>query len=128
MGHILIIKNYGNSKTFKIEISQFYHYGEPKQWTWNKVRYFFMGHIFLLTPFFIGCKIIIFIIGIFQFHCKSEHKQVKWNKMKEDMFKTDSIFPCLQSSSYLNDFRIYFLIRFISEMNYNISKGKIPFI
>ena len=38
-----------------------------------------------LTPFFIGHKILkyfndFFIVGIFQFHCKSEHEQV--NKMK----------------------------------------------
>ena len=29
-----------------------------------------------------------FIIDIFQFHCKIEHKQVKCNKIKEDMCKS----------------------------------------
>ena len=37
-----------------------------------------------------------FIIGIFQFHCKSEHKQVKRNEIKQDMRKSDSTFPYLQ--------------------------------
>ena len=37
-----------------------------------------------------------FIIGIFQFHCKSEHKKVKWNKIKQGIWKSDSIFPYLQ--------------------------------
>ena len=39
-----------------------------------------------------------FIIHIFQFHGKSEHKQVKLNKIKRDMWKFDSIFLYLQSS------------------------------
>ena len=39
---------------------------------------------------------MVFIISIFQFHCKSEHKQGKWNKIKRDMCKSDSIFPYLQ--------------------------------
>ena len=33
-----------------------------------------------------------FVIGIFQSDCKSEHNQVKWNKMTHDMCKSDSIF------------------------------------
>ena len=37
-----------------------------------------------------------FITGICQFHCKNEHKQVKWKEIKQDMFKSDSIFPYLQ--------------------------------
>ena len=40
-----------------------------------------------------------FIIAIFQFHCKSEHKRVKWNKTKGHMCKSDSIFPYLQRST-----------------------------
>ena len=40
-----------------------------------------------------------FIIGNFQFHCKSEHKQVQRNKIIWDMCKSDSIFPYLQSST-----------------------------
>ena len=34
----------------------------------------------------------------FQFHCKSDHKQVTWNKIKRAMCEYDSIFFCLQSS------------------------------
>ena len=34
-----------------------------------------------------------FRIDIFQFHCKNDHKQVKRNKIKRDMCKSDSIFP-----------------------------------
>ena len=50
-----------------------------------------------------------FIIGTFQFHCKSEHSQVKWNKITRDMCKSDSIFPYLQGST-LNKW----LLKFIS--------------
>ena len=59
------------------------------------------------------------IIGIFQFHCKSEHKQVKWNEIKQGMSKSDSIFPYLECGAlfkwnliYSNE--ILFLIRLIS--------------
>ena len=34
-----------------------------------------------------------FIIGIFQFHYESEHKQFKCDEIKRDMCKSDSIFP-----------------------------------
>ena len=44
-----------------------------------------------------------FIIGIFQSHCKSEHSQVKWNKITRDMHKSVNIFPYLQCT-YLNGF------------------------
>ena len=37
-----------------------------------------------------------FITSIFQFHCKSEHIQVKRNKIKRDMCKSDGILPYLQ--------------------------------
>ena len=40
-----------------------------------------------------------FIIGTFQSNCKSEHNQVKRNKVTRDMCKSDSIFPYLQSST-----------------------------
>ena len=39
-----------------------------------------------------------FIIGTFQFRCKTEHKQVKRNKITQKMYKSESIFPHLQSS------------------------------
>ena len=38
------------------------------------------------------------IVGTFQSHCKSEHNQVRWSKITQDMFKSDSIFY-LQSSA-----------------------------
>ena len=61
---------------------------------------FFHGTHSNLTSFFIGHKIIKyfndFVIGIFQFHYKSEHKQVNWNKIKRET-KSDCIFPYLQS-------------------------------
>ena len=31
--------------TFKIEVSQFYEKSDSKKWKWNKIIYFFMGHI-----------------------------------------------------------------------------------
>ena len=40
-----------------------------------------------------------FVIGIFQFHRKKEHKQVKQNKIKQGMCKSDSTFSYLQSST-----------------------------
>ena len=43
-------------------------------------------------------NIITFITDIFQFHCKSKHKYLKWNEIKGDMCKSDSPFPYLQSS------------------------------
>ena len=39
------------------------------------------------------------IVGIFHFIPKVKYKQVKWNKVKRDMCKSDSIFPYLQSST-----------------------------
>ena len=42
---------------------------------------------------------MIFTIGIFQFYGKSEHKQVKRNKIKQDMCKSDSSFSYLQGST-----------------------------
>ena len=40
-----------------------------------------------------------FIIGIFPFLYKSEHKQLKWNKIKLDTCKSESIFTFLQISA-----------------------------
>ena len=37
-----------------------------------------------------------FIISVFQFHHKIEHKQLKSNTIKHDMFKFDIIFPNLK--------------------------------
>ena len=50
-----------------------------------------------LTSFFIDHKMVnyfkdFFIISIFPFHPKSEHKQVKGRKNKQNMYTSDSIF------------------------------------
>ena len=45
-----------------------------------------------------------FIIGTFLFNCKSEHKQIKWNKVTRHMCKSDSISPYYKVVHYLNDF------------------------
>ena len=37
-----------------------------------------------------------FIIGIFQFHCKSKCKQVKRNKITRGTCKSNIMSPCLQ--------------------------------
>ena len=53
-----------------------------------------MGHFFIdrnILKYFND-----FIIITFLFHCKSEHKQGKSNKIIRDMCKSDSIFPYLQ--------------------------------
>ena len=50
-----------------------------------------------------------FYSNIFQFHWKLEHKQLKWNKIKRDMCKSDSIFPNIKSGRV---FEIYSLIGF----------------
>ena len=42
-----------------------------------------------------------FIIGILTFHGKSEHKQVKWNEIKRDICKCDSIFLYLQRGTLI---------------------------
>ena len=49
------------------------------------------------------------IISIFRFYCKSEHKQVQRNKIKQDMCKSDNIFPYLQISTLFK-----WLLKFIS--------------
>ena len=50
-----------------------------------------------------------FIIGTFLFQCKSEYKQVKWNKIIQDKCKSDSIFLYLQGSALFK-----WLLKFIS--------------
>ena len=67
--------------TFKMETSQFYDQSEPRQWKLNKIRHFSMGHVKIWNHFSLvaKCKNIsmTFRIGIFQFNCKGDHKQVK---------------------------------------------------
>ena len=67
---------------------------------------FFRGTYSNLTLFFIGCKILknismTFIIGTSQSHCKSEHNQVKRNKMTRDMCKSGIIFFIYKVVHYL---------------------------
>ena len=38
-----------------------------------------------------------FTIGILHFHCKIDHKQFKWDKIKRDMYKSDNIYRNLKS-------------------------------
>ena len=45
-----------------------------------------------------------FMIGIFQFHCKSEHKKVKGNEIKGDMHKSDSAFTYLKRATIFKQF------------------------
>ena len=48
-----------------------------------------------------------FIIGTFQFYCKSEHKQVKCNKITRDMEARPNLivfFLVYKVVHYLNDF------------------------
>ena len=55
-----------------------------------------------------------FVIGIFEFDCKSNCKQEKRNKRKWGMSKSDSIFLYLQNS--ILTFEILFLIRFLDKV------------
>ena len=45
-----------------------------------------------------------FIIGTSQSHCESKHNQVKWNKVTQDMCKSDSIFFIYKIVHCLNNF------------------------
>ena len=77
-----------------------------------------MGHIQIWRYFSLIVKykniLMTFTIGTFQSHCKSEHNQVKWNKITRDMWKPDSVFFIHKIAHYLNDFlKFSFLIRFI---------------
>ena len=72
-----------------------------------------MWHIQIWHYFSLALKYwnisMAFVIGSFQFYSKSEHKQVKWNKITWEICKSDSIFPYLQSSTLFN-----LLLKFIS--------------
>ena len=61
----------------------------------------FHGTYSNVTSFIIGSKMLICLndnlIGIFQFHCKSEPKQTS-KKDKRDMCQCESIFTYLKSS------------------------------
>ena len=50
-----------------------------------------------------------FIICTFQPYCKSEHNQVKQNKITGDMCKSDSIFVIYKVIHYLNEIWNLFL-------------------
>ena len=68
--------------------------------TYSNLTLFFTGRIFHWK----------FIIGTFQFHCKSEHKQVKWNKITQNLSKSDRIYIFyLQSSTFFQ-----WLLKFFS--------------
>ena len=72
---------------------------------------------------------MIFIIGIFQFHCKSKHKQL--NEIKPNgtcLTNLMAFFLTYKVLWYFNDFRNFFLIKFISKMNNNSSWGKMSII
>ena len=55
-------------------------------------------HHFSLVAKFENISITV-IVGTFQFHCKSEYKQVKQNKITRDMCNSGSIFSYLQSGT-----------------------------
>ena len=101
------------SMTFKIKISEFYDYSEPKQWNWNKIRHFWWD-IFKSDIIFHSSQntkkiSMTFMIGIFQFHCKCEQKQVKSNDMCKWYNKSDIIFRIYNMVHYSNDFWNLFL-------------------
>ena len=60
------------------------------------------------------------IIGTFQSHYKSEHNQVKWNKITRDMCKSDSIFLCKRKYTTWVKFEFYFLKKFFIKKNERI--------
>ena len=43
-----------------------------------------------------------FIIDIFQFDCKNEHKQVKWNQIKQDMCKSENTLFTMWFTTFLD--------------------------
>ena len=55
---------------------------------WDILKY---GKTFYLSQNMKKYK-ITFIIGIFQVHCKSKHKQVKSNQIKRNLCKSDIMF------------------------------------
>ena len=111
--HIFLTKKSSISMTLKIKISQFYDVSEPKQWKWNKIILFSIGNVQIWHHFSLVTKYeyisMTFDNGIFQFHCKSEQKQIKWNDTKQDISKSDSIFPYLQRRMLFK-----WLLKFIS--------------
>ena len=75
---------------------------------------FSIGHIQVWHHFSLVARylhtLMPFIFDIFfQIHCKSEHKQVTWNRTKQYICKSNSIFPYLQSSTLLK-----WVLKFIS--------------
>ena len=54
-----------------------------------------------LTSFFTGCKILKYLNDVLNRHLSISlqkwNKEVKWNKIKQDMCKSGSIFPKLQN-------------------------------
>ena len=88
--------------TFKIEISQFFDCSESKQWKQNKIRHFSMNMLKYDTIFNWSQKLKYF-------NCKSEHKKVNCNKIKQDICKSISFF------SYIFPFLLFYLyLKFIS--------------
>ena len=71
-----------------------------------------------LTSFFNGCEnfLTIFIVSIFQFHCKSKQKQVKSKQTSLGICKPDKNFTYLQSVTVFTNL---FLEKFVSKMNNN---------
>ena len=88
---------------------------------------FFHGINSNLTSFFNRCEnfLTIFIVSIFQFHCKSKQKQVKSKQIILGICKPDKNFPHLQSFTV---FRNLFLEKFVSKMNNDSFKGKMAII
>ena len=89
--------------TFKIKILNFMTKVKPNNGNTSKSD-IFHGTYPNLTSFFIDHKILKYfndtlIIDIFQFHCRSKYKQVKCNKFKRDMSKSDIIVPYLERSA-----------------------------
>ena len=95
----------------------------------TKLDIFSLG-IFKSFSFFVGYRILKlqwhFVINIFQFHWKSEHKQSKVKKkIKQDICESDSIFPYLQRGTLFKwFFKIYLLVSFTSKMTDNSYKEK----
>ena len=129
MGHIRICRHIFYQKTVfqwlsKPNFLSFMTKVNPNNGTEIKSD-IFHGTYSNLKYFFIGCKILKyfndFSIGIFQFHCKIEHKKVKWNKVKRNMSKSDSILLCLPSSILFK-----WLLKFISYLlrNFLIAVSK----
>ena len=117
--------------TFKIKISQFLTKAKPNNGNETKSD-IFSWDIFKSNIFHWPQNIKYFndfYHDIFQFYCKCEHKQIKWNEIKQDMCKCDSIFPYLQRHTLFKWLmKFNFLIRLISKMNDNSSEGKIFFV